>query len=78
MPNATDPIDPIDLEEWAEIESRFRLWSFGVYYRKTFSEERHLLKRFVKALLASTQPIQDRDMVVRWYRQRSRRAPDDA
>ena len=59
-------------EEWDEIEATFRLWSFGVYYKRTFADEREPHMRFVKALLASTRPIRDREAVIRWYQQRHR------
>jgi hypothetical protein len=59
---------------WRRIEDEFRLWSFGVYYNRTFDGERDVLRRFVKALLASARPIRDRDAVVRWYGSRRGRA----
>ena len=52
------------------------MWSFRVYYRKTFAREPDLIVRFLKALLASTAPIRDRRLVYEWWqlrRQRSRR-----
>lgn len=60
-------------DQWERIESKFRVWSFGVYYQRSFAEERHPLKRFVKALLASARPIQDREAVLRWYEGRKRK-----
>jgi len=61
-------------ERWRRIEDEFRFWSFGVYYGRTFDDERDGLKRFVKALLASARPILDREAVVDWYRGRRGRA----
>ena len=63
--------------EWAKIEDKFRVWSFGVYYKKTFANELHPLKRFVKAILASAQPIQDRRLVIDWYLQRQKKRKRD-
>ena len=60
---------PGDLSErkWAEIESEFRAWSFHVYYRRSFKDERNHIVRFIKALRASCQPIRDRQAVIDWY-----------
>ena len=71
MPLATE--QPVDIEDWDRIEDAFRLHAFNVYYRRTFAEERDSLKRFVKALVASAQPIRDRQAVLAWYRQRRAR-----
>ena len=60
-------------DDWVEIEAKFRVWSFGIYYRKTFAGEVDNTHRFVKALLASTKPIRDRTLVMEWYRQRRRK-----
>ena len=69
---------PIARDEWARAEDAFRVHAFNVYYKQSFREERHPLKRFVKALLASTQPIQDRDAVIQWYREHCRKhAPSE-
>jgi len=69
---------PSALEDnWFEIEDAFRVWSFNVYYRRTFRNEHHLLKRFVKALLASARPVKDRQAVVHWYRSRRRAKTGD-
>ena len=57
-------------DNWDRIEDAFRVWSFGVFYKKTFKNERHPLKRFVKALLASAQPIKDRHLVIDWWHRR--------
>ena len=60
-------------ETWDQIEETFRIWSFYVYYRKTFAGEPYPLRRFVKALLASARPIRDRRLVIEWYRRRRER-----
>ena len=60
-------------DEWEKIEAKFRTWSFGVYYNRTFADERESHRRFVKALLASARPIRDRQAVLDWYQQRRRR-----
>ena len=65
--------EPVEQLDWDEIEERFRLWSFYVYYRKTFAGEVYPLKRFVKALLASARPIRDRQLVIEWHRQSQER-----
>ena len=59
-------------EDWPSIESRFRLWSFRVYYARTFAAEMDLTLRFAKALVASCQPIRDRRLVHEWHRNRQR------
>ncbi|MCC7409981.1 MAG: hypothetical protein IT442_18085 [Phycisphaeraceae bacterium] len=58
---------------WRKIEGRFRLWSFRVYYAKTFANEVDPVLRFAKALIASCQPIHDRQLVIAWNRQRLER-----
>lgn len=60
-------------EPWKKIESRFRLWSFRVYYDKTFANEIDPVLRFAKALIASCQPIRDRRLVIEWNRKRLER-----
>ena len=52
------------------IEDDFRLWSFHVYYNKSFADELDLTVRFAKALMASVQPIRDRSLVEEWGRNR--------
>jgi len=59
---------------WKKIEAKFRLWSFHIYYDRSYATEINPTLRFVKALIASTQPIRDRNAVIQWYRQRSRQA----
>ena len=66
-------VEDIPVEQWREIEDAFRVHAFTVYYKRTFREELHPLKRFVKALLASARPIQDHQAVVDWYYSRHRR-----
>ena len=53
---------------WTEIEDEFRLWSFHIYYQKSFAAEIDLTLRFAKALIASSQPIRDRQTVIEWFR----------
>ena len=65
-------VEPAD---WDEIEAAFRVHAFGVFYKRTFRDERDPLKRFVKALLASAEPIRDRQAVIEWHRKRVRRKP---
>ena len=57
-------------DDWEQIEDRFRVWSFYVYYKKCFRTEPDPLVRFVKALLASARPIRDRSAVLGWHRKR--------
>jgi len=78
MPTDTEPERRVDAEDlpvdqWHRIEGAFRVHAFNVYYKRTFRDEVHPLKRFVKALLASTEPIQDRQAVIQWYQARRRR-----
>lgn len=60
------------LRQWRTIEGRFRLWSFHVYYQKSFANETDSTLRFVKALLASCRPIRDRKAVIEWHSTRRR------
>jgi len=62
----------LDHDEWEKVEDRFRVWSFGVFYQKAYASEPDLLKRFVKALLASARPIHDREQVIEWHRNQHR------
>jgi hypothetical protein len=64
--------------EWRKIEGTFRLWSFRVYYDKSFATEMDSTLRFVKALVASCQPIRDRQAVIDWYSNRRHRKHVDA
>ena len=65
-----DALDELTVEQLTQIEDQFRTWSFGIYYKRAFREEPDLLKRFVKALLASARPIGDRQMMIDWYLER--------
>jgi len=83
MPTVTEPSLPMAVEDvpfrtWETVEDSFRLHAFHVYYNRSFAGEHHLLKRFVKAILASAQPIRDRQAVLDWYREhRARRRRRD-
>ena len=63
-------------DSWETIEGKFRLWSFRIYYERTFAREHDLSVRFVRALLASTAPICDRQLVLDWYAKRRRKNKD--
>ena len=52
---------------YEEIEQEFRVWSFHVYYKRSFKTVRDHEMRFVKALLASCRPIRDPRAVIDWY-----------
>ena len=60
-------------EQWESIEDEFCVWSFHVYYEKSFASEADLVLRFVKAIVASAQPIRDRRLVYDWYEKRKAR-----
>jgi len=65
--------------EWRKIDGKFRLWSFHVYYDKSFADETDSTLRFVKALVASCQPIRDRQAVIDWHsKHRHRKHADTA
>lgn len=64
-------------QKWAKIESAFRVWSFHVYYKRSFKDERDHVVRFIKALKASCQPIRDRQAVLDWYEKGVRHDGDD-
>ena len=53
-------------------ESELRLRAFHIFYRRTFKSEINPLHRFVKALLASAQPIQNPELVEEFLNTRSR------
>jgi hypothetical protein len=63
--------------QWAKIEAEFRVWSFHIYYRRSFKDEHDLVVRFIKALKASCQPIRDRQAVLDWYEKGVRHNDDD-
>ena len=63
--------------QWAKIEAEFRAWSFHVYYRRSFKDERNHIVRFIKALRASCQPIRDRQAVLDWYEKGVRHDDDE-
>lgn len=65
-------------QDWQGLEAPFRVWSFHVYYEKSFAGEPDPTLRFVKALVASAQPIRDRGAVVAWHEKRKRRKHADA
>lgn len=62
-----------ETDSWRDIEGRFRLWSFRVYYNKSFATEPDPTLRFAKALIASCQPIRDRRLVYEWHRKQLER-----
>ena len=59
--------------EWEEVEAAFRVWAFHVYYEKSFAAETDPTVRFVRALMASCEPIADRQAVIEWHRTRVRK-----
>lgn len=70
----------IPARTWQKIESAFRLWSFQIYYARSYATVTDPTLRFAMALVASTQPIRDRDAVMQWHRSRqpqSKRAGHD-
>ena len=50
----------------ARLKDRLRLRAFHAFYRHAFAEERDPLLRFAKAIIASAQPIRDREAFERW------------
>jgi hypothetical protein len=60
-------------ERWRRAEAAFRVWSFHIYYDRSYESERDSTFRFVKALLASCRPIRDRQAVMDWYEKRLQR-----
>jgi len=64
--------------QWQRLEDAFRVWSFHVYYEKSFAGEPDPTLRFVKAIVASAQPIHDRRAVIAWHEKRKRRKHADA
>ena len=70
-PSSTGALQ-VPAEAWQKIEAKFRLWSFHIYYDRSYATEIDPTLRFVKALIASTQPIRDRNAVLQWYRERGR------
>jgi len=48
-------------------EDAFRHMAFHVYYTKSYANEPDLTIRFIKAIVASAQAVQDRPAVHQWY-----------
>lgn len=65
--------DAVTDATWTRIERQFRVWSFRVYYDKLYATETDNTLRFAKAIIASSQPIRDRQKVLEWYALRRRR-----
>ena len=61
-------------QDWQTIEAKFRVWSFHVYYEKSFASEPDPTLRFAKAIVASAQPIRDRKAVIDWHKKRKHKA----
>ena len=57
---------------WAEIEARLRQWALGVYFDKTFRQEKNHLLRFDKARDASMRPIRNKRLVLWWHERNGR------
>lgn len=49
------------------------MWSFHLYYDKCFAEERDEVLRFIKALMASSRPIRDKNAYKTWLRWRKKK-----
>jgi hypothetical protein len=64
---ATVPSHTSDDATWAKAESAFRLWSFRVYYERSYADEMDPTLRFALAIVASSQEIKDREKVLTWY-----------
>jgi hypothetical protein len=54
-------------------ESRFRVWAFHIFYRRTFARERDLFLRFGKALEASSKMIVKPELLQQWHLQHGRK-----
>ena len=63
--------------KWAKIEAEFRVWSFHIFYKRSFRNERDHVVQFIKALRASCQPIRDRQAVIDWYEKGVRKDDDE-
>lgn len=53
----------------SEMEDRFRVWAFHIFYRRAFRGEKDLFRRFGKALEASSRAILRPELVEEWDRQ---------
>jgi len=53
--------------QWKKIEGRSRLWSFHQYGKKPFANDPDPTLRFARALIASCEPIKNRDLMYEWY-----------
>ena len=56
---------------WAQIVHDFRLWSFRRYYEKFYANEPDNTLRFGKSIAASSQPIRNERLVLKWHRMRA-------
>ncbi len=52
----------------AELEARFRVWAFHIYYTRSFRNVVDPFRRFGKALEASSRPILRPELVEEWDR----------
>ena len=64
---ATVPSHTSDDATWAKIETAFRIWSFHQYHEKTYRDQMDMALRFALAIVASSQPIKNREKVLEWY-----------
>ena len=65
-------VEHLTEKEWNMVEDKFRFYAFTTYYKRTYRDEHDLLLRFVKSLIASTDPILDKQQVLDWYLRRRR------
>ena len=56
-----------------EVEDELRLRAFRVFYQKAFADEPDLVIRFVRAIVASSGPIQDPAAALEWHQEHGRR-----
>ena len=64
--------------KWKKVEAKFRAWSFNFYWDRVYMTTQDAHKRFQQALLASMQPIRDKDMVIAWSKGLTRKLTIDA
>ena len=53
-----------------QVEDEFRVWAFHLFYRRTFADDRDHVRRFMRAIVASAQPIERPELVAEWRKLR--------
>lgn len=49
-----------------KVEDEFRVWAFHLFYNRTFADDRDHVRRFMRAIVASAQPIKRPELIAEW------------